>query len=69
MNLDAYVPAWFAAKRAGISRQLLNYWRTTGKVTPNEDGLYRLGDVLAVESKMRNDPNSRRGPRQFAVAV
>lgn len=64
MNLDAKVPAWFAAKQAGVSKQLLNYWRSKGKVTPDADGMYRLGDVLTVEAQTRRSPTSSRRPRK-----
>lgn len=64
MNLDVRVPAWFAAQFAGVSRQLFNYWRAKGKVVPGEDGLYRLGDVLAVEAATRRSPTSSRRPRK-----
>jgi hypothetical protein len=64
VDLDARVPAWFAAQRAGVSKQLLNYWRTKGKVAPDERGLYRLGDVLVVESQTRRSSTSSRGRRR-----
>lgn len=60
MDLDARVPARFAADRIGVSKQLFNYWRRTGKVTPDDHGRYRLGDVLEVERQTRRHPNSRR---------
>lgn len=60
MDLDARVPAWYAAQKMGVSRQLFNWWRRTGKVTPGEDGLYRLGDVLEVERQTAASPLSRR---------
>ena len=59
-NLDARLPAHLAALAAGVSKQLFNYWRTSGKIRPDEDGLYRYGDVLAVEADMRKAPQSSR---------
>lgn len=64
LNLDARLTASFAARIAGVTKQTFNYWRTSGKITTGEDGCYRLGDVLAVERDMRNNPNSRRGARR-----
>jgi hypothetical protein len=60
MDLEARVPAWFAAKRVSVTPQVLNYWRRSGKITPGEDGLYRLGDVIDVNRRMRTHPNSHR---------
>jgi hypothetical protein len=60
VNLDAKLTAAQAARYVGISRQLFNYWRTSGKVEPDERGLYRLGDVLEVERQTRHSPNSHR---------
>jgi len=60
-NPDVRVPAWFAIKRLGVTKQTFNYWRETGKVVPDENGEYRWGDVLQVERDMRHSPNSRRG--------
>ena len=58
---DVRVPAWFAIKRLGVTKQTFNYWRTTGKITPDGNGEYRWGDVVRVEAEMRKSPNSRRG--------
>lgn len=60
-NPDVRVPAWFAIKRLGVTKQTFNYWRASGKLTPDENGERRWGDVLEVEQATRNDPNSRRG--------
>jgi predicted site-specific integrase-resolvase len=53
-----------AADRVGVSKQLLNYWRATGKLPVaerrNGQPLYRLGDVLAAESVARSVPRRRR---------
>lgn len=67
MNLDALLTAAQAAKAAGVSRQLFNYWRFKGKLKPNSDGQYRLRDVLEVERDMRNDVKSHRAKRPIAV--
>lgn len=61
MNLDARLTPQLAALAAGVTKQTFNYWRTSGKLTPDAKGEYRLGDVLKVESETRNNPNSRRG--------
>jgi hypothetical protein len=58
---DTRVPGWFAIKRLGVTKQTFNYWRTSGKITPDDNGEYRWGDVIQVELDMRNSPNSRRG--------
>lgn len=63
-NLDVRVPAWFAIKRLGVTKQTFNYWRETGKITPDDNGEYRWGDVLQVELDMRKSPQSRRGTKQ-----
>lgn len=60
MNLDARLRPTDAAKVAGVSKQLLNWWRTTGKLQPGQDGRYRLGDVLRVESQTAANPQSSR---------
>ncbi|GIM88881.1 hypothetical protein [Paractinoplanes toevensis] len=60
-NPDVRVPPWFAIKRFGITPQTFDYWRASGKITPDEDGTYRWGDLLEVEAATRNSPNSRRG--------
>jgi predicted site-specific integrase-resolvase len=60
VNLDARLRPFEAAKLAGVSRQLLNWWRRAGKVAPDGAGRYRLGDVLDVERQTRCSPLSRR---------
>lgn len=60
VDLDARLTATEAARYVGISKQLFNYWRTSGKVQPDERGLYRLGDVLDVERRTRRSPCSHR---------
>lgn len=64
INPDAHVAASDAAWYLGISRQLLNYWRTTGKVEPvrhvGRRPLYRLADLVEVERAMRRSPQSHR---------
>jgi hypothetical protein len=62
VDLDARLPAYLAARLVGVTKQTFNYWRATGKVTPDEAGTYRLGDVLEVERATRRSPNSRRKP-------
>jgi predicted site-specific integrase-resolvase len=65
-NQDAQVRAADAAKYLGISRQLINYWRASGKVEPvgrkGRNVLYRLRDLVEVEREMRHSPMSHRIP-------
>jgi len=67
VNLDALLTGAQAAKAAGVSKQLLNYWRTSGKLDRQPCGRYRLGDVLTTEAAMRNSSQSRRA-RQLSPA-
>jgi len=60
VDLDARLPAHLAAAMVGVSRQLINYWRATGKIQPDGRKRYRLGDLLDVERDMRRSPQSRR---------
>jgi hypothetical protein len=60
VNLDARLTPSEAARLAGVSRQLFNWWRCEGKIQPGSDGLYRAGDVLAVERQTRNAKQSSR---------
>lgn len=63
-DLDAKLPAHLAAAQVGVSRQLVNWWRRSGKLKPaakaSRGYVYRLGDVLEVERDTRRSPNSRR---------
>lgn len=63
-DFDTLLPAHLAAQRVGVSRQLINYWRTRGWLTVAEvhDGAphYRLGAILYAESTARA---ARLGPR------
>lgn len=60
MNLDARLRPVDAARAVGISKQLLNWWRTAGKLEPDTRGRYRLGDVLRVERQTRQSTHSSR---------
>lgn len=65
VNLDAHLPAYLAARQAGVSPQLLHWWRRSGLLEPiaqDKQGrpLYRVGDVLAVELRTRRSPKSHR---------
>lgn len=62
VNMDARLPAHLAARSVGVSRQLLNYWRTSGKIQPDDRGRYRYGDLVMLEAAMRRDPRSSRRP-------
>lgn len=61
---DAKLPAHLAAQLVGVSRQLINYWRTAGILRPaaraSRGYVYRLADVLEAERQTRRSPNSRR---------
>lgn len=63
-NLDAKVPAGFAARRLGVSRQLIRRWCQLGHLHPvGQDGrspLYRWGDLVTLELAMRENPRSSR---------
>jgi predicted site-specific integrase-resolvase len=60
LNLDARLTPSEAARLAGVSRQLFNWWRREGKVHPGEDGRYRAGDVLEAERDTRRSGRSHR---------
>lgn len=60
VNLDARLRPADAARAAGVTKQLLNWWKRAGKVEPGTDGRYRLGDVLTVERQTRRSPFSHR---------
>lgn len=63
-DLDTKLPAHLAAALVGVSRQLVNYWRSAGLLQPvgasGRSPLYRLGDVLEVERATRRSIQSRR---------
>jgi hypothetical protein len=63
--MEALLPASLAALRVGVSRQLFNYWRSSGKIAPAAIGpdnrpLYRHLDILEVERATRRTPQSHR---------
>lgn len=60
LNPDARLTASQAALLAGVTKQLVNYWRVKGHLKPQADGRYRVADVLSVEAKMRKAPQSTR---------
>ena len=64
LDLEARVTASQAARAMRISKQLFNYWRSQGLVAPvGERGgrpVYRFGDVVDVERRMRRNPRSSR---------
>lgn len=60
-NLDARLTGAQAALAVGVSRQLFNYWRDSGKLLRGPDGRYRYGDALAVEKATRRSALSSRG--------
>lgn len=64
-GLDAQVPAWFICRQLQITKQTLNWWVTSGKLSPagGRPGapLYRYGDACEVERQTRRSGKSRRG--------
>lgn len=60
MDLDARLTPADAARLAGVSPQLLYWWKRQGKVKQGEDGTYRAGDVLLAERDTRRSPYSSR---------
>lgn len=64
---DTLVPAWFACRQLGITKQTLNWWRAAGRLVPaRRDSagrpLYRYREVAEAEKATRNHHNSRRPP-------
>lgn len=62
-SADALVTVTEAAAAVKVSPQLVNWWRTTGRLEATRiDGIwrYRLGDVWEVERDMRHSPFSSR---------
>lgn len=63
VNHDALLTVTQAATLARVSKQLVNWWRTSGRIRAvKRNGVwrYRLGDVLQVECETRNAPQSHR---------
>jgi hypothetical protein len=63
VNHDALLTVTEAAALARVSKQLVNWWRTSGRIAAEQrNGVwrYRLGDVLKVESETRRKPQSHR---------
>lgn len=62
----ALLPAFMLAEKLGVTKQLIYYWRKSGKLSPAAEGmdgrpLYRLLDGQRLEARMRNNPRSSRG--------
>lgn len=63
LDQDALLTVTQAASLAQVSKQLVNWWRTSGRLAGVKAGgvwRYRLGDVLAVERDTRRSPQSHR---------
>jgi hypothetical protein len=60
VDLDARLTRKQAAQLIGLPGATIGMWKTRGLLDTDEDGLYRWGDVLAVERETRRSPNSRR---------
>lgn len=54
LDPDARITPAQAARRLGISRQLIRDWYDRGRLVRGDDGLVRYGDVLDVEAETRN---------------
>jgi hypothetical protein len=67
MNVDARLNAQLAALAAGVSKQTFNYWRSSGKILPAEDGTYSYIEVMRVEAAMRRSSKSHRKPQRWAL--
>lgn len=48
------------ARMLGVTPDCMRMWRHRDQLLPGTDGLYRLGDVLALNGQKRRHPNSRR---------
>ncbi len=59
-NLGARLTATQAAAAVGVSKQVVNYWRTSGKLERGTDGLFRYADVLNAERAARRSGYSHR---------
>ena len=59
-GLEARLTGVQAAAAVKVSKQVVNYWRASGKLTRGDDGLYRYGDVLNVERDTRHSAYSHR---------
>lgn len=64
MNLDARLTGAQAARYLGTYRQLIYTWRDRGLLTPEPDGTYRLGDILAAERSTRHRVATHGGRRR-----
>ena len=63
MDPDAQLTVTQAAALARVSKQLVNWWRASGRITAqrrNGQWCYRLADVLNVERATRRSPQSHR---------
>ena len=64
-SLDDILTTAQAAEHVNVSRNLIDYWRTTGRLKPagryGRSWLYRRGDVADTELAMRDSSQSRRG--------
>lgn len=60
MNLDARLTRAQAAAYLRISPATISMWRYREKITTDNQGRYRLGDLLEVERDTRRSPNSHR---------
>lgn len=59
-DVNARLTGSQAAEVVGVSKQLINYWRISGRLKRGDDRRYRYGDVLAVERDTRRSGYSHR---------
>lgn len=71
VNPDARLTRAQASRATGLNPATIGMWKARGKLATDERGLYRLGDVLAVELETRYSPNNRvpRAGRRHVVAA
>jgi hypothetical protein len=71
VDLDTRLTRKEAADRIGLRPATIGMWKVRGKLSTDERGLYRLGDVIAVELETRYSPNNRvpRVGRRHVVAA
>jgi predicted site-specific integrase-resolvase len=70
VNPDARLRPADAARVLGVSKQLVNWWRRTGKIQPDQRGRYRLGDVQRVERQTAGSKlSTRHNPARVSQAA
>lgn len=65
---DARLTRIEAAAEANVHPSVISMWRYRGHLRPDRRGLYRRGDVLAVEAQTARSPNNRVPRRHQPIA-